>query len=198
MMLILDTKPVSEPISLEEAKAQLRVESSFTDDDVYIESLIGAARDVAETLSLHAMMTQTWKLYLDEWPEGDVLELPKPPLQSVTEIKYTDEDGNESTLATTVYSVDTNHVPGRIFLKPDQEWPSTTLYPYSAIYIKYVCGWVGTADVPLQAKQAMKLLITEWYENREPVLMGQGNSVAELPRGVDSLLFDLRCKAVTW
>ena len=84
MNLVLDTGPVSEPISLAEAKRQLRREADFTDDDVYIESLIKAARDVAETLSLHAMLTQTWKLYLDEWPDGDAIELPKPPLQSVT------------------------------------------------------------------------------------------------------------------
>ena len=43
-MLVLDTAPTAEPISLEEAKLQLRVESDFTDEDVYIESLIADAR----------------------------------------------------------------------------------------------------------------------------------------------------------
>ena len=196
MNLVLDTGPVSEPISLAEAKRQLRREADFTDDDVYIESLIKAARDVAETLSLHAMLTQTWKLYLDEWPDGDAIELPKPPLQSVTEIKYTDEDGNESTLSTSVYSVDTNCTPGKIFLKPSQSWPSTALYPYNAIYIKFVCGWGGVADIPPTAKRAMLVLISDWYENRESVVVG--STVARLPGGAESLLFDLRSRAVKW
>ena len=117
MNLKLVTGPITEPIGLTEAKAQLRVD--HTTEDIYIESLIKAARDLVEDESLHALLTQTWDLYLDDWPADDFYEIPKPPLQSITNIKYTDEDGNESTLATTVYAVDTNRTPGGIYLKPD-------------------------------------------------------------------------------
>jgi uncharacterized phiE125 gp8 family phage protein len=55
-----------EPITLNEAKAHLRVFG--TDDDGYITSLIAAARQSAESLTDRALLPQTWELALDEFP----------------------------------------------------------------------------------------------------------------------------------
>jgi len=194
MALKLITAPTDEPIGLAEAKAQLRVD--HTAEDVYIESLIQAARDVVEVESLHALLTQTWGLYRDAWPADDFLEIPKPPLQSVTEITYKDENGDTQTLSTDVYFVDTNQTPGRVCLKPNQSWPSDSLWPYGAITITFVCGWTAARDIPPKAIQALKLQLADFYENRESLVVGQ--QVNQVASGISGLLFDLRAQAITW
>lgn len=201
MAQMLSIAPIDEPISLAEAKRHLRVEYDFTADDVYIEGLITRVRDTAEAISLHALTPQTWKLYLDEWPDGNQVEIPRPPLSEVSSITYIPETGDPEspeTLAESVYYVDVNRVPGRVVLKPNQSWPSEALYPAGAICITFVCGYTAPQDIPQKARQAMFLLLGEWYENREPLTLGQGANVAQLPRGVDALLWDLRAQAVSW
>src|SRR5512139_2020471 len=100
----LITAPTSEPVTLAEAKAQCRVDIST--DDVLIGNLITAAREYCELHDWRVYMPQTWELYLDDWPKTQNIEIPKPPLQSVTSFKYIDEDGVETTLDSGQYFVD--------------------------------------------------------------------------------------------
>ena len=64
--LTLVTAPASEPVSLAEAKAHLRIEAA--DDDSLIGALITAARQSAEAHMRRALMSQTWRLSLDRFP----------------------------------------------------------------------------------------------------------------------------------
>jgi len=81
--------------------------------------------------------------------------------------------------------VDTDREPGRIILAYGKSWPSTTLHPRNPIHIYYDCGWTDPAHVPAMLKVAMKLLISDMYENREPTIVGVG--VATL-KTVDRLI----------
>lgn len=164
------TPPTVEPITLAEAKAQCRVDIS--DDDALIESLIGAAREYCEKLDWRAYLTQTLELWLEEWPCDDEIELPRPPLQSVTSVKYYDTADAETTLSTAVYYVNTISQPGEVHLKYQQTWPTAILRDYNAICITYVAGWTSAALMPKTIKQAMLLLIGHWYENRETATVG--------------------------
>lgn len=180
--------PENEPVTTAEAKLHLRVDHS-TDDDL-IDILITAARRLVERESLHALITQTWCLYLPAWPAGTEIELPWPPLQSVTHIKYTDEDGDVNTLSTDVYAVDTDSIPGRVYLKPDQSWPSDTLYPGNPIAITFDAGFGDeSTDLPAETIAAEKLLVAAMYENR-------GDEQFSIPAVVSALLADLRAQAV--
>jgi uncharacterized phiE125 gp8 family phage protein len=80
------TLPSGEPVSLEEAKAYLRVDSD--DEDLLIAGLVSAARELAERHTRRAFLTQDWLFWRDSWPEarGRGLEIPKPPLVSVTSV----------------------------------------------------------------------------------------------------------------
>ena len=60
MNLTLKTAPETEPVSLNEAKAFLRVDSD--EDDNYITSLIKTAREWCEDYQHRAYITQTWEL----------------------------------------------------------------------------------------------------------------------------------------
>lgn len=68
MPLIIAAQPQAEPISLIEAKTHLRVDSDFTTDDNLIRGLIVAARQEAEQICRRSLITQTWKLAIDQFP----------------------------------------------------------------------------------------------------------------------------------
>lgn len=181
----LKTGPTTEPLTLAEAKTHLRVTSS--DDDTYIEdTLIVAARQHAELVTRRSFITQTWTLYADEFL--DLFLLPRPPLVSVTHVKYIDDDGAQQTLDASVYSVDTVSAPGHVYLAYDQSWPSARPIR-NAVEIEYVAGYGAAADVPLGLKQAMLLLIGHLYEHREAV---NDFNVFSVPMGFDELLWPYR------
>jgi uncharacterized phiE125 gp8 family phage protein len=178
------TPPVLEPITLAEAKAQCRVD--IDDDDALIVGLIRAAREYCEAVDWRAYLTQTIELWLEAWPDGDELELPRPPLQSVTSVVYYDTSDVPATLAATDYYVDTISTPGSIQLRYLKTWPATTLRDYNAICVTYKAGWSTVTDMPQSLRQAMLLLIGHWYENREAVLVGAISKSIEF--AVQSLL----------
>ena len=190
MTLKLITAPATEPVSASEAKSHLRVDT--TADDTLIGTLITAARQHVENHLRRALITQTWELVMDAFPAGDVIRLPRPPLVSVTSIKYTDEDGNESTFSSAAYVVDTDSTKGRVVLKSGETWPSDTLAAANGVRVRYVAGYGEASAVPRPIRQAILLLIGTLYENRESVLVAQGVTVAQLPFGVEALLMPYR------
>ena len=164
MKLFLKTPPAIEPISLDEAKQHLRI--SDTTEDAYILNLIKIAREWCEVYQSRSYITQTWQLTLDAWPQERYIVLPRPPVQSVVSVKYTDKDGIEHTFSD--YLVDSSYYRSRIVLKDDASWPSDALLPTPAIAIEYTAGYGNiSSNIPLLARQAILLLVGHWYENRE-------------------------------
>lgn len=190
MALKLITAPATEPVTSAEAKAHLRVDT--TADDTLIGTLITVARMHVENHLRRALITQTWELVLDAFPARNVIQLPMPPLASITSIKYTDEAAVEATFSSTAYAVDTDSTRGRVVLKSGESWPSVTLAATSGVRVRYVAGYGAAANVPQAIKQAILLLIGTLYENRESVLVAQGVTVMELPFGVNALLMPYR------
>ena len=190
MTLKLITAPATEPVTSSEAKSHLRVDT--TADDTLIGTLITAARQHVENHLRRALITQTWELVMDAFPAGDVIRLPRPPLVSVTSIKYTDVAGSESTFSSAAYVVDTDSTKGRVVLKSGESWPSDTLAAANGVRVRYVAGYGSAAAVPNPIRQAVLLLIGTLYENRESVLVAQGVTVAQLPFGVEALLMPYR------
>lgn len=186
MSLRVYSEPSEEPVSLVEAKLHCRVD--IDEDDLLISGLITTAREMAEMTSGRALITQTLDLYLEEWPEDEFISLPRPPLQSVTSVVYTDEDGTEQTLSTDDYSVDTHSEPGRVALKAGKSWPSDSLQSGSPIRVRYVAGYGTVNLVPQRYKQAILLLVGHWYENRENVLTS-GAMPKNIPMAAEALLW---------
>lgn len=188
MALVLVSAPAVEPVSLAEAKNHLRVDTSA--DDALIGGLITAARETVETLCRPqvAMITQTWAYVADGIPDGDTLELRPYPLQSVESIAATDDAGLATTFGTANYLVDTTSEPGRVRLRTNCTWPSTTLQEMSGFRATFVAGF-GTAGtcVPQALRQAVLMLVGHLYENRESVIVGQGFTATNVPFSVLAL-----------
>lgn len=160
-------RPILEPVSLAELKLHLRIDHS--DEDELLKALLLTARERVEDFTARALLSQTWDICLNDWPDEDFIELPYGNLQSVTSVKYKDSDGTETTLVvTTDYLVETNKENrGRIVLPYGESWPSDTLYPSNPITIRFVCGWTKASDVPYSIKAAIKLLAADYYNMRE-------------------------------
>ena len=173
-----------------EAKSPLRVDTRA--DDTFIGRLITVAGQNVESHLRRALISQTWEVVLDAFP-GGVIRLPKPPLASVTSIKYTDDEGNESTYSSANYVVDSDTEPGRVVLKSGQTWPAVTLAAANGVRVRYVAGYgAAGSNVPQAIRQAILLVIGSVYENREDVLVAQGVSIGVLPFGVVALLAPYR------
>lgn len=173
MKTILNTAPTKYPISLKEAKGQLNIELDWTDDDDHINTLIATATEKVEQFLHRRLITQTWYLYLTDWPAEANIILPFGKLQSVTAVKYKDEDGNESTWPSAEYIVDTDTDPGEIVLGYDESYPDDTLYPSNPIEIEFVCGYGDAgSDVDPMIRHAIKTAISDLYENRETEFLG--------------------------
>lgn len=159
----LITPPAVEPVSIETMKAFLRVDSST--DDALITSLIKAARERGEEISRRAFITQTWEVTIEEWPDELEMELPRPPLQSITSIKYIDLEDVEHTVDPALYYAVTKNEPAEVVFK---NIPGYSLRREGAITIQFIAGYgnAGT-DVPERIKFAIQSLVAAWYENRE-------------------------------
>lgn len=158
-------------------RLQLRVDHDAEDD--LLRAYIQAARQSCEEETWRALLPQTWELALEAWPVGREIILPKPPLQSVTWVHYTLQDGTVETLSSTLYRVDTRSEPGRIVLVAAANWPSDTLDVGLPIVVRFVAGYASAAAIPAPLVQGMRLLVGTWYANRESVNVG--NIVNELP-----------------
>lgn len=179
--------PAVEPLTVADLKKHLRVDG--VDEDGYLGTLIIAARELAEIFTRRAFVTQTWDLYLDCFPTDGEIRLPRPPLQTVSFVKYTDLGGTLQTLDPSTYIVDTASEPGRIALAYLKFWP-TFRQVANSILVEFKAGYGDDATkVPARVVQAMKLTIGSWYANRESV---GPNNLAQLPDSAQALLWSLR------
>lgn len=168
--ITVSTAPTTEPLTSAEAKAWLRVTDS--EQDSLISSLISQAREAVEIDSRRSLMTQTIDLSLDAWPDCYQIELLRPPIQSISYIKYYDVDGTLTTWSSGNYSLDAARACVQI--SQDATLPILDSVANS-ISVRYVAGYTSAANVPQGLKHAMLLQIACLFENRE---MGQQESFA--------------------
>jgi uncharacterized phiE125 gp8 family phage protein len=184
----LVTAPSVEPVSLSEAKAQLNVTSSS--QDTYINTLIKTARRQVERYLKRALITQTWKVHYHCF--HSVMELPYPPITSVTHVKYYDDAGVQQTLSTAFYWEDLKSEPGKIMRKYDAVFPEVFPGRPNAVEIQYVAGYGDADDVPEDIKHAILMLITDYYDNRGEIVAGDRVSAQRIPAFISGLLHDYR------
>jgi uncharacterized phiE125 gp8 family phage protein len=175
--LTVVTAPGLEPIDVDELKNHERVAGTSVEDPL-LSSYITAVRRHVEEIAGLALLTQTLEWAIDEFPgrtsvnPWGAIDLPRPPLQSVTSISYTDVDGNGQTVATSVYATDTRTTPGRVTLKYDQEWPDTQEVPH-AVVVQYVAGYTTPEIIPEDLRMTLRVLAGTLFEYREDIVEGR-------------------------
>jgi hypothetical protein len=203
--------PAVEPVILTTAKAQLNIPVTFTDDDVLITGLIIAARNHCEKIMNRSIFNRSMSYFLDQFPlpyllgnhgvfkgvftifkaynDLNTIYVPQPGLVSVTSITYLDCNMVVQTLDPSTYYVDINSEPGRIRPMQGGVWPIANLYASNVVTVSYVSGTWGDGvtinTCPQDVIQAMLLLISYWYTNRDSAVQSPPQAIA---MGVDALL----------
>ena len=182
MSSILLNGPAVEPLTLAEAKAFLRVEHD--DDDNIISALIAGARIHVEAQTRRALITQSWRLVRDAWPADGRIAVTPVPLASVTAARVYKDDGTTQDVDPQAFVVDAAAAPALLAFAP---WalpqPARTV---GGIEIDIEAGFGDAAsDVPEPLRQAIRLLVAHWYENRSLVADHAG---AKLPATVTALM----------
>lgn len=180
--LSLITAPAVDAIELDDVLNHLRVTQD--QDKAQVQKLISSATTYQEDIERRAFITQTWDYFLDDFPGAfGHLEIPNPPLQSVTSITYIDQNEDSQTLAASKYIVDAVAEPGRIMPAIGESWPSTAS-KFNVVTIRFVAGYGNNpASVPDKTKHALRLLVGHWFENREAT----GASQKQIEFGVGNL-----------
>lgn len=184
MPSILLTAPAVEPVSLDEARAFLRVEHN--DDDEVIAALAAGSRVHVEAQTRRALITQSWRITADSWPEDGRLQVLPAPLQELTVARVYDFNGNARAIDAQAFVLDKGAsalafapwalpAPGRLA---------------AGIELDVVVGYGDAAiDVPEPLRQAIRLLVGHWYENRGLATLG---TMTVLPTTVAALIAPYR------
>lgn len=197
MQLILIEPPTEQVITTDEAKLWLRVDGD--EEDATIAALIAAATsrfDGRDGVLGRCLAPQTWRLELPRFPLGE-LKLPLPPTISIEAVEYTDGDGQTQELQ------DFRTVLGgwsgaRLLPALGAAWPATADVP-DAVRVTFRAGYVTDASpaalaVPDAIKQAMLLLITDWFEERRNFTVG--GAMSPLPVATEALIAPFRSNYV--
>lgn len=178
----LKTAPTSEPVTLTEAKAHLQVTGDT--DNTQIEAFITVARQYVEERTNRQLLTATWVLYLDCFPELPI-RLEKSPVSAISEVAYIDSDGTPDTVESDDYNADLKSEPARLVPAYGESWPDTQDIQ-NAVQIEFTAGYSDAASVPGPIKAAMLLIIGHLYENRGD----EGHRA--MPKSIDLLLAPYR------
>ncbi len=188
MALTIVTDVTDEPLSVDDQKAHLRIDTD--DDDAYIATCITAARQWIEGQTKRAIMNQTWDYGIDyHWPVRNGrhrIDFPLNPVTApaspeTTVITYVDDNGTTQTLAQTQYTVVSRRHGSFIVPAFNATWPSIRSVP-NAITVRFRAG--DSSNIPQELHRAVLILAAHYYEERE--------TAADAPPAVEALISPFR------
>lgn len=202
MSLSIITDTTKAVLGTTDAVAHLR---ASTADNSLIDDLVLAATQHCEMFTRREFLQKTLRQQMDTWPDSFVWELGRPIINSTAVVlSYLAENGSTyTTFASTNYHVDTESEPGRVVLKSGVTWPNVSIETANSVRAEFQSGFSNngstfssgsTSAVPQRAVQAVRLLLGNYYENRESVVTG--TIATELPQSVQALLWGLRIPSV--
>lgn len=182
-ILVTVTGPTAEPVTVQEARADLSLADDMTHDTL-LERLISAARSSVEAATGMRCMSQTVRLDLDGFPSGDI-DLGCYPVSAITIVAYDDSDGVAQTLVSgTDYWPALSGMYPRIV--PINGWPDTYPGKPASVRVTMTAGYGSAALVPADVKHAIRVRTVEMFERRGESV--EGISVASVPLSLSVLL----------
>lgn len=143
--IVVVEKPEREPVTLELAKEQCRVNHDH--EDYTIQTYIRAAREACENFTGRALITQTRAVHYNCEPYGVSLELRGAPVQSVNHIKFHQEDGTITEMDDTLYSLTGETTRAMVTLNTNTTWGNNNSLKYKdGVEVEYVCGYGDYED----------------------------------------------------
>ena len=186
MTPILLSGPTEEPVSIAQARQWLKIDTS--DEDDLIGGLITSARLMIEATTRRMLMTQSWRLLLDQWPRGIVYQLPLAPVLSVNGVRLIDALGNPHPLPELLYWLQASSEKPRLIFNTAPPSPERAA---GGIEIDVTVGYGPRRDdVPAPLRQAICMLTAAWFEDRGDTLSDASRE--PLPPRVAALVMPYR------
>lgn len=181
MNLRISTQPAIEPVTVDEIKSHLRLDT--TADDALLASLGTAAREFAEKVTKRSLAYKGYVASYDRFPSpGEPIRIPAPPLGEVTEITYLDSEQETQTWDSSEYYVAANQEPALIVPKPGKVYPCPPRLPgsvevhFNAGYNAYGYGTIPRI-LPEHLRVAIMQLAGHWYDHPEIATADLQNAV---------------------
>ena len=174
MTPILLAGPALEPLSLDEMRVYLRLETS--EEDGLILALIKAARNAVEQGARRALIAQKWRIRSARFPGEGHVRLPISPILSLDAVRTFDALGNPVLLDLTLF-----HLDGAALCISRAGLPADGFA--SGLEIDLTAGFGPQAnDVPEALRQVMRMLVAHYYEHRADAL--HEDRVAHFPAAI--------------
>tara|TARA_R110000737_G_scaffold225887_1_gene240631 strand:+ start:33 stop:611 length:579 start_codon:yes stop_codon:yes gene_type:complete len=179
-VLVNNREPI---VEINELKEHLRI--TFNDDDNYIVELEYAARRMVEEFTNLFLLKTTGEQYGNTFNDLEILF--KSPLfpDAVNSIVSYYQNGGWIVLPVNEREIVRAMKPSRVYATADFSNP-TTDDVFQAWKIEYNVGFTDVAEVPQPIKQAIKIIVSDMYENRQSVIVGK--IVSEIPRTAQYLM----------
>lgn len=157
--LTRETGPTSRAVTVDQLKSNLNISSENDVHDVKLGDAIDAATEQFEADTDRICLAQTFVLHLDEFTSSPI-DLMKSPTQSITEIGYVDDDGDDQVVDPSVYQLDSGR--NQVYLARNQAWPAMTKHQ-NAVSVTFIAGVDTASQVPREYKQAIILQASAWW-----------------------------------
>ncbi|HEY4546665.1 MAG TPA: head-tail connector protein [Pedomonas sp.] len=167
------TPPTATPVTLEEVRAQLRLDGG--EEDALLAGHLAAAVGQVETLTGLLLMPQTVAWDFDSFAAA-TQPLPRGPIRSVS-MSYEDAAGEIQAVPAASYRLRTMNGVSYVRLTSSAAWPA--LGPDALVTVTAEAGFEDAEAVPATLHQAILFLTAHFFENRTPVNIG--NITSELP-----------------
>jgi len=155
--LTIVNPPAQSALTLPKAKAYLRLENDYTDEDSVIYDMMRFAEERVAFITGRALARTTYRLQIDSFRN---VELPKPPFIQVNAITYKDENGTDQTLSTDAYRIRDEQEPAWIEFLDDLPSIEDSVHPIS---IEYEAGY-SPEEVPQSIIQYALMLVSDNYD----------------------------------
>lgn len=188
----------AEPVTLEELKLFMGLSTVSTVEDAMLNAMEKAARYYCENYTGKPCLPETFQYICSAFPDSEFI-LPRGPLSTSTAdvtITYLDaSSGDSTTLGSSVYGIDINAEPPRIFLNDGYDWPDHYTQR-NAITVQFVAGVTVTTAAPAtdccppDIELWIKMRVKSMYDARDAI---QSNYNNVLPHPFFDGLLDRHC-----
>jgi uncharacterized phiE125 gp8 family phage protein len=179
---VLVQEPGDLPVSVDECKLHLRIDSD--DEDELIEMYLTAGvshLDGANGWLGRSIVSQAWSQQFDAFAHDMLLNF--SPVSSITSVVYLDADGIEQTVNDDQYQLINGGSSPTVRFVNDFVLP-TTQTDLPVVTITFVSGYSDDTDeIPAAIKVAILLMVGDMYQSREAKVentMMENNTVRRL------------------
>lgn len=186
---VVTAAPASLPLDIADLRAHCYADPDGA-DDAELGAYLAAAVDQVQAITGLRLITQSVQMTRARWG-CDPIRFLVGPVQSVS-LSYLDLTGAAQTVDPAIYVLTgARSIAASLELIGGKAWPQVFDHP-AAITCTAQVGFGNGASVPAAILHAIRLLVGDFFANREDTIAERSVTPATLPNGVTALLANYR------